>query len=99
MARRLVLCLCLGFMISSAPVHAITSDYGELTRPVQPRQETSTLVVPFDHVDGQYVYASDGRRFELQSSTRILNQGNVRSKEKSAVLFFKKGKLSTVVIK
>jgi Flp pilus assembly protein TadD len=50
-------------------------------------------------MDDQYVYASDGRKFELNPEVRIINNKSSKAGRRTAELFFKDGRLISVTIK
>jgi hypothetical protein len=50
-------------------------------------------------MDSEYVYASDGRKFELNPEVRITKNKSSRAGRRTAELFFKEGRLISVTIK
>lgn len=50
-------------------------------------------------MDSEYVYASDGRKFELNPEARIIRNKSSKAGRRTAELFFKDGRLISVTIK
>jgi len=60
-------------------------------------REVVNIVV--DKIEGGAMYAKDGKKFEITSATRIVDNNHHRTRMRTAELSFENGDLVTVILK
>jgi hypothetical protein len=61
--------------------------------------DTSVTNIIIDKIENGTIYSKDGQVFAITDSTQIINNHNPESNVQIGELFFKNGKITTVIIK
>ncbi len=82
---------------AKAPHKAAPAATSSLSPPSSVPSKVVNIVV--DKIEGGAVYSKDGQKFEITSTTRVINNTHPVTKMRTAELAFENGNLVTVTLK
>ncbi|MCE5335303.1 MAG: hypothetical protein LLG06_12040 [Desulfobacteraceae bacterium] len=108
MLRFSIACVfCLSILVCGAPASkavvvsgsSSSSDGASKSKNTSSTEKRQVVNIILDKMDSNYIYAKDGKKYQIRSSTKIIRNITAVSNTRIAELVFVSGDLTTITIK